>query len=335
MTAERSQRHATVSERLAGLDDAQVVALLGAGSAPAAGIGGSTTTIHVGEVPVFVKRVPLTDLERAHPGSTANLFGLPAFYQYGIGSAGFGVWREVAAHTMTTGWVLDGQYDGFPLLHHWRVLPQTPSGPGDLEKWVRHWDGNDAVRARLQAIGSASASIVLFLEHIPYTVDTWLQRRPAYAMVDDEVRRGTEFLRSQGFVHFDAHFRNLLTDGHRVYFADFGLATHTGFSHTADESAFLNRRVVYDRAYTAMHLTTWLISNLLDVPWWDSLAHLRARTGRLALPEPAAGIVERYTEVALLMHGFAREVEHTSKLTPFPAAELEQALSRCAPPPGT
>lgn len=68
---------AAVSERLAALDDARLLKLLGEGSAPAAGIGGSTTTIAVDGLPVFVKRVPLTDLELAHSGSTANLFNRP------------------------------------------------------------------------------------------------------------------------------------------------------------------------------------------------------------------------------------------------------------------
>ena len=73
-------------------------------------------------VQVFVKKVPLTELERRseHVMSTANLFGLPAFYQYPLGSAGFGAWRELAAHVMTTNWVLAGGYQGFPLLFGWR-----------------------------------------------------------------------------------------------------------------------------------------------------------------------------------------------------------------------
>ncbi|MEV6348689.1 hypothetical protein [Actinoplanes sp. NPDC051851] len=128
------------------------------------------------------------DIERAPGslGSTADLFRLPSFFQYGIGSAGFGVWREVAAHTMTTRWVLDRQYSGFPLLHHWRQLPQTwlATGPGDA----------------------------------------------AYEFLDRALREGSVFMWSRGMVHFDAHVRNLLTDGHRVYFADCGLAAHTGFA---------------------------------------------------------------------------------------------------------
>jgi hypothetical protein len=60
------------------------------------GIGGGAATLTVGGVPVFAKRIPLTDLERRpeHVRSTANLFGVPAFCQYGVGGPGFGAWRE-------------------------------------------------------------------------------------------------------------------------------------------------------------------------------------------------------------------------------------------------
>ena len=46
--------------------------------------------------------------------STANVFQLPPFCHYGIGSPGGGVWREVAAHTMTTNWVLAKKCGSFP-----------------------------------------------------------------------------------------------------------------------------------------------------------------------------------------------------------------------------
>ncbi|WP_406418196.1 hypothetical protein [Streptomyces sp. NBC_01614] len=34
--------------------------------------------------------------------STANVLRLPAYFHHGIGSPGFGAWRELAVHTMTT-----------------------------------------------------------------------------------------------------------------------------------------------------------------------------------------------------------------------------------------
>ena len=93
------------------------------------GIGGRTTRLDVGGVPVLVKRIPLTDPERRpeHTGSTANLFGLPAFYRYGVGSTGFGARRELATHRTTTAWVRTGVSPRFPLLHHWRSCRPGPA----------------------------------------------------------------------------------------------------------------------------------------------------------------------------------------------------------------
>ncbi|MGW1207306.1 hypothetical protein [Streptomyces cyaneofuscatus] len=68
-------------------------------------MGGRSALLKVDGRPVFVKEVPLTERERLpeHTRSTANLFGIPAFCQYGVGSgSGFGAWREVGVHTMTT-----------------------------------------------------------------------------------------------------------------------------------------------------------------------------------------------------------------------------------------
>jgi transposase InsO family protein len=334
---DRVDRHRALSQRLAALDDAGITALLGETTA---GFGGRTATVTVDGVPVFAKLVPLTDLERRpeNVGSTANLFRLPLFYQYGIGSAGFGAWRELAVHTMTTAWVLEGAYDGFPLVHHWRVLPQAPNptGPADLERWVKHWGGDDAIRARLAAIGDATAAVVLFMEHVPQTVDAWLTARAAagdhesYAFVDRALREGVAFMRAQGLTHFDAHFLNLLTDGNRIYFADFGLAAHTGFDFDAAETAFHRRHHDYDRGYTAAHLARWLISRLLGVPWPDVLDRLRAFASDpagLGLPEPAARMVRRHLPVALVMGEFFDDLWEV-KPTPFPAEALAEALRR-------
>lgn len=342
--AERVARHDAVSAALAALDDARVTALLDEASAPAAGIGGTTSRITVAGVPVFVKRVPLTDREQRpeNVGSTANLFRLPTFYQYGIGSAGFGAWREVAVHDMTTRWVLERRAHGFPLLHHRRVLPQPPAraDQDELERWVRHWDGDDAVRARLRAISAATAGVVLFLEHIPFTVDTWLTAQTAaggetaaaaYEMVLEGLRSGVSFMRARGLTHFDAHFRNLLTDGRRVYFADFGLANHSEFDLDPAEAVFLRRHRDYDTGYTLTHLTQWLVSTLLRIPWTGSLDRVRAHAAdldRLGLPAAAARIVARHAPVALVMDDFYREFVHTSRHTPFPAESLDRALRR-------
>jgi hypothetical protein len=325
----RTSRYQVVSRRLAGLNDADVMTLLARTSTPTVGFGGTTSTTTIDGVPVFVKRVPLTDLERRpeNAGSTANLFGLPNFYQYGIGSTGFGVWRELAVHTMTTRWVLERQFAGFPLLYHWRVLPHTspPMDSAELEQWVTHWDGSDAVRARLEAIGSASAAVVLFLEHIPQTVDAWLTAagdEAAWTFVHDALEEGVDFLRARGLVHFDAHFHNLLTDGQRLYFADFGLAAHEDFDLDTD---FFDRHRNYDRFYAAAHLSRWLVHNLLDIPWADCPRYIRDRAPDLGLPAAAARIVARHARVTAVLDDFFEGLFTRGKQTPYPADELSQA----------
>src|SRR5580700_8489840 len=90
---DRIERHATVSESLARLSDGCLSELVDGGTVLGSGIGGTSVLVRVGEMQVFVKRVPLTELERQreHRRSTANLFGLPVWCQYGVGSPSFGV----------------------------------------------------------------------------------------------------------------------------------------------------------------------------------------------------------------------------------------------------
>ena len=121
---DRLERYAAVAESLALLSDRRLRDLLDGSAVVGTGIGGTTSVVHVDGTPVFVKQVPLTDLERRpeHVMSTANLFDLPLGCQYGVGSPSFGVWRELAALVTTSSWVLAGRTAAFPLLYHWRVL---------------------------------------------------------------------------------------------------------------------------------------------------------------------------------------------------------------------
>src|SRR3984957_2188869 len=120
--AARLARYSEVSSSLALLSDGKLGRLVDDAGSTGSGIGGTSAVTDVAGVPVFVKRVPLTDTERQPSSvmSTANLFGLPVFCQYGVGSPGFGAWRELAANVMTTGWVLARRTEDFPLLYHWR-----------------------------------------------------------------------------------------------------------------------------------------------------------------------------------------------------------------------
>ncbi len=345
--AARVSAYATVGARLSLLSDRRLGDAVSGAPRLGSGIGGRSAEMEVEGVRVFVKRVPLTDIELQpeHLRSTANLFGLPLFYQYGVGSAGFGAWRELAAHAMTTGWVLKNAYAGFPLLYHWRVLPDSPPEGftdvfGGVEGAVAHWDGSPAVRRRLEAIGRSSFSLVLFLEHVPQTLAAWLgdfraEDRPEpggdapYRWVEDALMRGTEFMSARGLVHFDTHFANLLTDGRQVYFADFGLALSRDFDLSAQERAFLADHLVYDRSYAPGHL---LRHHLPDGVRGGSEhgAFLRAWVqGRRSdsVPPEIGAIIDRHARHAIVLGDFHHRFLTQSKGTPFPAAEVRQALA--------
>ncbi len=130
----RLARHRRVSAALGALDEEGIVELLGTGTRLGVGIGGSHATVSVDGVPVVVKRVALTDREQlpAMSGTTSNLFGLAPSWHYGVGSPGFGVWREVAANELATAAMAAGHLSGVALLHHTRVLPGAPPPGGEL-----------------------------------------------------------------------------------------------------------------------------------------------------------------------------------------------------------
>jgi len=305
------------------------------------GIGGKSALLEVAGTPVFVKRVPLTDLERRPENvrSTANLFALPVFCQYGIGGPGFGAWRELAVHTMTTNWVLAGQYEGFPLMYHWRVLPDStplPEELADVERAVAYWGGGPEVRGRIEALRESSASVTLFLEYIPQNLHEWLGVQVgageeaadrACAMVEGDLEAGTSFMNGRGLLHFDAHFENIVTDGRRLFFADYGLAISSRFALSRAEVGFFDRHQTYDRCYTVTYLVNWLVTALYGSQREEREALVRAcaEGERLTgIPETAAAIVARHAPLAAVMSEFYRKLQRESRQTPYPLEEIRR-----------
>ncbi|GAA2734664.1 protein kinase family protein [Streptomyces nogalater] len=352
LRAARVSAYATVGAQLSLLSDRRLGDAVAAAPALGSGIGGRRGEMEVAGIPVFVKRIPLTDIETRpkHVRSTANLFGLPLHYQYGVGSAGFGAWRELAAHVMTTAWVLKGEFAGFPLMYHWRVLPDRPPAGfadefGGVEGAVAHWEGSSAVRHRLEAIGRSSLSLVVFLEHVPRTLAAWLgaTREAAgtgpgggssYLWVEDALLRGSEFMSSRGLVHFDAHFANLLTDGRQVYFADFGLALSRHFELSAREAAFLADHLVYDRSYGPWHLLRHHLPETVrgDMELGTFLREWIAGRRPDGVPPGISAIIDRHAPHAVVMDDFARRLVTESRRTPYPAARIRRALAGVSAP---
>jgi hypothetical protein len=349
MPAQRIARHEHVGEVLRRLDDDALRELVAAGEPLGEGIGGPTRRLDVDGIPVFVKQLPLTDLERRpeHRGSTADPFGLPLSCHYGIGSPGFTAWREVAAASAATDAVLHGRAGHFPLLHHWRVLPRSGAGasrllpePADVHATVAYWEGSDAVRRRLLGLAGATATVTLLGEHLTGDLDAWLSARvgegdaaltAALELVVPRLHRLVAWLGRHGWVHMDAHFGNILTDGRELYLTDFALALLPGFDLSPAERSFAAEHAGYDAGYVFTHLVTWLVRALTGAaPEQVSgiLADAARGTRPAGMPAAAADVVVRYAPVAAVFGPFYRRLRTETRTAPYPAAAVREALAR-------
>ena len=266
-------RGADLSAVLEDLADADVLALLAQTDDWATSIGGSTARARLEGFDVFVKQLPLTPQERGEPTSTANRFDLPASCHYGITSPGFGAGREVAAHEATSRWVRAGVTDVFPLLHHWRVVDR-PCRPDlsefDDEEVTRRWGASwPRVRDRVAALRAAPSSVVLFLEHVPDTLGTWLRRRiaerrggAAFRDALQQIVAATTWWGWRGLRHMDVHPGNILVRCDRLVFTDFGLTLHEGFAMDPGERAFLASHGSYDHDSGITSLLHWVLAEV-------------------------------------------------------------------------
>ena len=257
----RRQTYFKLSSAIAHLDNAQVRALFGSGETISS--WSKNHVIDIARSKVFVKRIPLTDREHEQMFSTSNLYDLPAYYHYGFGSAGLGVFRELVAHIKTTNWVLEGALGNFPLLYHYRIIPSSGERAAmDLEqhaKYVEYWGGSEQVSSYLLDRANANHELVLFLEHIPHTVATWLLDHPKKATtVMADMQATITFLRGKGILHLDTDFFNMLTDGKHTYLSDFGLVLDKQFALAPAEEAFHKQHSWYDYANLLWNLGSHL-----------------------------------------------------------------------------
>ena len=293
---------------------------------------GATYTADLDGTKVFVKRIPLTEREATRRWSTRNHFRLPTYYNYGVGSAGFGVSRELVGHITTTNWVLEGASASFPMLLHHRVMDRRQAFPpdeADIDQYVARWNGSRAVGEFIRARAVAPEEVWLVLEHVPYGMSEWLMsNQDRVPDVVDQLFAAISLLRRNGMVHFDAHFGNVLTDGETVYLSDFGLLNDADFELTKPERAFLARHSHYDYAEVLFAVGVAPLWALWARPAASQAAIMRAykwlrgaesqrdfaaalidnldqmSTGPLAISPPYAEALRRYREIVLYMAGF-------------------------------
>lgn len=350
----RQARHGIVTAALEALSDSELVALLGQQVTMGAGIGGWTSTITIAGESVFVKVVRLTDLER-DVGSqcTANVFDLPTWYQFGVGegSTGFNAWRELAAHQAASDWVVAGECENFPLLYHWRELPQSRSSTiaantADIDRALEFWGHSPAVETRLRALADSSTVVALFLEHFPFVVRRWLpdqltagkeQAERAVMLVDQQLLGAVAHLRSQGMSHFDAHYGNVLTDGQRIVVSDFGLATARRFQLSSTEQQFLAVTVDHDLAYSATTLVNAIVGTLVG---FRGPGERNAYIGRCLQPGRSMDLtgslgdtVLRYARMTTLVNDFYWQLHSGNRSADYPAEAIAAALAEAGLPP--
>jgi hypothetical protein len=351
---ERRRAFWKLSSQIAQIDNARLRSLF---AESAAGGGWSRSqTLNLEHSQLFVKRIPVTDRELENAFSTRNLYDLPTFYNYGVGSMGLGVFRELVAHVKTTNWVLGGEIAAFPLMYHYRIMPITGNRADlDTERHkadVKYWGGSENIGRYLLDRASAKHELILFLEYVPHTLGPWLAKHPRrLSRALDELRATIHFLRKKGVIHFDAHYWNVLTDGEHVYLADFGLVLDRSFALSPAEQIFFRQHLDYDygqvlgcldsvllHAYAAApEQTRRQLQQAYGIP--DATHHheqarilldnLEAihRSGVLGLDKSAVGTILKYRPVVTLMGGFFSEMQrNNNKDTRYPHARLRQLL---------
>lgn len=336
---ERIARFANISSALALLSDARLSSLLDEAKAMHTGIGGKSLLLTLDGTRIFVKKVPLTDLEREprNTFSTANLFDMPLYCQYGIGSPGFGAWREVVAHIMTTNWVTSGLCPSFPILYHWRVLPTLQPEQMNMDEWgsfeafCKYWNDSLAVRERVEAINHSRFQILLFLEYLPETLHSWLQSQLAVGgnvaessvqMVEHNLRVAIDFMNDHGLLHFDSHFNNILTDGKQIYLSDFGLALSSTFDLSKSEREFFNLHKSYDYCNAETNFVYTLITSAFGKGNWQLALREFLDGKRGGLSPRISTAIQKYGYTALATNEFYQQVKH-AKHTPYPALRLD------------
>lgn len=342
-----------VAATLESMPDSELIALLDQHVTDSVGIGGQTRSITIAAKPVFVKLVRLTDLERdAGSKCTMNLFDLPTWYQYGVGegSTGFNAWREVAAHQVASDWVVDVRCANFPLLYHWRELPQprpieAVADSDGIARAVDFWGNSPHVETRLRAQADSSTAVGLFLEHFPFVLRRWLieeltaapeQAQTAITLVEQQLLGAVAHMRSEGMSHFDLHYDNVLTDGRQIFLSDFGLATSQQFQLTSSERHFVELTADHDLAYSAATLVNTIVGALVGFSGpreRNAFVRRCALRGQPAdLTDRVGDTVVRYAGIATLVNDFYWQLHGGNQAADYPATEIAAALAAAGIP---
>lgn len=350
----RHRRYFQLSTQLAHLDNEHLNALFAENEQTRG--WGVNHTIELHGANIFVKKIPLTALEYENLFSTKNLYDLPTFYNYGVGSAGFGAFRELVTHIKTTNWVLAGEVENFPLMYHYRIVPNhkepQPLEAEKYQRYVQYWNDDKNIEKFGIERRHAKYEIVLFLEYFPQDLWRWFgENLDKTESIIIEMRETISFLRKNGVIHFDVHFGNVVTDGTHFYLVDFGLILDKQFDLSEAERLFFNENSHYDYG----ELLFSIGSHIPDV--YDDLSEAKKKEiasligledgmkdhkrfvcllenidaicaqGLMSLEASYIECVKRYKDIILLHDGFFADMrDNNKKDTKFENEKLKQLL---------
>lgn len=283
----RKNQYNYLCNKLSCMSDVSLLNLLSTWKSGHRGIGGVSILGEIDSNPVFVKRIPLTSFETTVKNyrNTANIFHLPLCFQYGIGSLGFGAWRELASHIITSNWVLTDLCPNFPIMYHWRVLPDTANNINvsywqDDAGYLDYWENNKAITKRLSALRASKKSIFIFLEYFPKNLSEYLKdilksnanEENKTAILQNIFTQFTDvnnFMKTNNFLHMDAHLDNVLIDNGNLYLSDFGLSMSAFFNLSAQEKSFMQNHQEYDNYSSDCFLVHGVLANYIGDDNWD------------------------------------------------------------------
>jgi len=227
---------------------------------------GANTTIEIDKIKIFVKSIILTELEYKNKYNTSNLFNLPLYYNYGIGSYGINCWREVLMHIKTTNYVLNGECENFPLLYHYRIIETKSTKINFNLSDFKYWNSNNNIKNYIDAKSKSKYKILLFIEYFPKVLQNWLleNKNNIHSFYKQSLNI-INFLNLKNIIHFDTHNGNFVVDSNNtIYLTDYGLVLDKDFNLSKKELIFYNKNKYYDYGLLSLVIIWYLVDIVSD-----------------------------------------------------------------------
>ena len=317
------------------------------------GVGKNSVT-KINNIDVFIKKIPCTTLEYNNLLNTSNLYNLPCYYNYGVGSVGINCFRELSTHIKTTRWVLDNKIKNFPIMYHYRIIKINNSTKNKeiidkIDKMKIYWNNNENIKKYLIDREEASYEIMIILEYFPNVLYKWLEEKiENIYLYEKQIYPILNFLYDNNIIHFDTHDANILiSNDNTLILTDFGLVLDLSFDLTYEEIKFFNKNTYYDYGLALSTINNPLLwmsmysQNKIHQKWFDDkynfklgnsisnrkiiYKNLNEIFNYLKLNNKYKNIVKKYKNIELIFHIFIKTMRNNdNKDTIFPNNKIKK-----------